>query len=208
MRTVPAPTHESSHSAYLKLADRAAYACRVLELPGGEDRTIRRIVAMIAWTVQQTGGASRLAYPSQVRLAGDLGTNERTVRRHVDALEAAGLLTVYRDTPHQRGGRGGTWTRQTNRYHVTWRQIAAALIAHARSRTAKPQVAPRGHGCPVISSGGNPGAAPPEVVDAVASPRPPGNDQWAPPGAATTSDPVPPPWVTLGISVEAWLATV
>jgi hypothetical protein len=35
-------------------------------------------------------------FPGQARLAEDMGVDERSVRRHVKALQAAGLLTIVR----------------------------------------------------------------------------------------------------------------
>jgi hypothetical protein len=52
-------------------------------------------------------------HPSQEWLAGELACHRNTVHRQVVALEAAGILTVYRHRAHQTGE--GRYTRATNR---------------------------------------------------------------------------------------------
>lgn len=55
-----------------------------------------------------------MAWPSQQLLARMVGVSERTIRRHIAALKAAGLLMVF--PGEWRHGAGGRLTRRTNRY--------------------------------------------------------------------------------------------
>ena len=194
----------------LRLGAYASTAARRLGLRGGEDRTLTAICSLMAFTFSQTGGTSRLAYPSQVTLGGRLGAADRTIRRHVAALEAAGILTVYRSEAHQTAG--GVWTRQTNRYLIRWRDVRAALLNLARAKKA--QVAPRGHGRPVTAVGGTPTVAPVGSADALNADLRPDEPSEDPPEAGPIpADAVPgpvaptePPWHALGITVAAWIA--
>jgi DNA-binding transcriptional ArsR family regulator len=47
-------------------------------------------------------------FPGQAKLAADMGLNERTVRRHIQALEDAGLLVI------QQRGQGKTNVYELN----------------------------------------------------------------------------------------------
>lgn len=68
-----------------------------------------------------------LPYPSQETIAARIGRSVRTVRRQLAALEAVGLLAVFR-TCARPGGPGGQLVRRTNRYLFRDR-VAKALKA-------------------------------------------------------------------------------
>jgi DNA-binding transcriptional ArsR family regulator len=57
-----------------------------------------------------------LPFPSQRCLAEKTRQSVRTVRRHIAALKAAGLLRVYANPPHR--GPGGRFRRKTNAYLI------------------------------------------------------------------------------------------
>ena len=64
-------------------------------------------------------------YPGQVRLAQDMGSGERSVRRYLDELEASGFLEI-----EQRG------LGRTNYYRLHLTVKAKAVGKHGRSRPA------------------------------------------------------------------------
>lgn len=74
------------------------------------------------WVAHPAG----LPFPSQTRLAAIVNLSPRTVRRHLAALERAGLLRIFRN-PVRRGA-GGRFVRRTNRYLILDR------VARARNR--------------------------------------------------------------------------
>lgn len=67
-----------------------------------------------------------LPFPSQQTLAEMTGRSVRTIRRHLAALEAAGLLRVFRNRPKRDAA--GRWTRRTNRY------LLLTYVARAQNR--------------------------------------------------------------------------
>ena len=87
------------------------------------DLGLRRESAVLV-TIQSYARAhrGRLPYPSQETLATRLRMSARQVRRYLLALEAAGLVGVFR-TCARPSGPGGRLTRRTNRYYL----VAAGL---------------------------------------------------------------------------------
>ena len=87
------------------------------------DLGLRRESAVLV-TIQSYARAhrGRLPYPSQETLAARLRMSARQVRRYLLALEAAGLVGVFR-TVARPTGPGGRLTRRTNRYFL----VAAGL---------------------------------------------------------------------------------
>lgn len=89
-----------------------------------------RVLDYLYWCFRRFSGRPS---PSQAQIAAGTGYCVRTVGRAVAELEGAGVLTVWRDTPHKR--EDGTFTRaRTNLYRLRW---------------PKPLVAPSGHSCHV-----------------------------------------------------------
>jgi DNA-binding MarR family transcriptional regulator len=116
--------------------ERAAIQSRRMEITRAvaavEDAALRhglphtlptlRVIGQV-WLAHPDGP---LPYPSQETLAGRIGRTARTVRRHIAALEAAGLLAVFRTCA--RPGGGGRLVRRSNRYQFRDR-VATALRA-------------------------------------------------------------------------------
>lgn len=98
-----------------------------------EDAALRHGLAHTLPTIRAIGQVwlahpdGPLPYPAQETIAVRIGRTARTVRRHIAALEAVGLLAVFR-TCARPGGPGGRLVRRSNRYHFRDR-MAAALRA-------------------------------------------------------------------------------
>jgi DNA-binding transcriptional ArsR family regulator len=91
------------HNIVLKGADAATregytqvpnFLLKLKTLSSGDKMTFAMLLAY-AWQ-------NDFCFPGQAKLAEDMGLNERTVRRHVQALEKAGLLVI------QQRGQGKT----------------------------------------------------------------------------------------------------
>lgn len=98
-----------------------------------EDAALRHGLAHTLPTIRAIGQVwlahpeGPLPYPAQETIAARIGRTARTVRRHIAALEAVGLLAVFR-TCARPGGPGGRLIRRSNRYQFRDR-IAAGLRA-------------------------------------------------------------------------------
>ena len=98
-----------------------------------EDAALRHGLAHTLPTIRAIGQVwlahpdGPLPYPAQETIAVRIGRTARTVRRHIAALEAVGLLAVFR-TCARPGGPGGQLVRRSNRYHFRDR-MATALRA-------------------------------------------------------------------------------
>lgn len=113
------------------------------------------LAAAVALAERSNDETSWVPSPGQVELASVLGADERTVRRHLVVLEAAGLLMVLRDRP-QRDPSSGRWhRRRTNRYVLTMPAGRVPVDLPGRSPTghARP-VPPLGETPPARSTGG------------------------------------------------------
>jgi len=98
-----------------------------------EDAALRHGLAHTLPTIRAIGQVwlahpdGPLPYPAQETIAARIGRSARTVRRHIAALEAVGLLAVFR-TCARPGGADGRLVRRSNRYQFRDR-MAAALRA-------------------------------------------------------------------------------
>lgn len=95
-----------------------------------------------------------LPYPTQIRLAHDLGVTERTVRRWMVALVAVGVLVVI-PSPPLRDPETGRWYRRRSHRYVLADRLArrAGPASPLRRRRLKPLDSPTGHNCPVTTYG-------------------------------------------------------
>lgn len=131
------------------------------------------------------------ATPSRAGIAAAIGCCERSVSRAVRRLEAAGLVSVWRDKPY---AVDGTWCRRrTNYYRLAW----------PTQEPAKAQVNKRGHAMPVYAfheaiepRGGVPRATP--------APQDPVAPTLFEPETPAEPASAPPNWRTLGMTYDEW----
>jgi len=81
----------ATHEGYTQVPN---FLLKLKPLSSGDKMTFAMLLAY-AWQ-------NDFCFPGQAKLAEDMGLNERTVRRHIQALEDAGLLVI------QQRGQGKT----------------------------------------------------------------------------------------------------
>jgi DNA-binding transcriptional ArsR family regulator len=135
-------------------------------------RRRRHLCALVDLLAEYGSISDALPYPTEVRMARDLGVHERTVRRWVAELRDLGLIEVRSSRP-QRDPQSGRWFRRaSNRYVLCDRRARGSGVAcPVPRRRLSVLVLPTGHQCPVTG--------PPEV-------KPPGG------GRSKAADPPQP----------------
>ena len=130
-------------------AQLRAATCRRLV----ERRGFRHAGPLVSALGEYMALSDQLPYPSQERLAQEIGVTDRTVRNWLVVLEAIGVVTVYRSAPKRQAD--GTYLRATNRYLLCDRRAAQAppvcpLVRRRRRRTlSTTDVSPRGNAFPL-----------------------------------------------------------
>lgn len=144
------------------------------------------------------------AWPSQRYLAARLDLSERTVRRHVAALIAAGVLDVETHRAHHHPTTG-QWRRRTNRYRCrfppkrpgqTHRGSAPSPRGHARPHDV-PMAIPSTRPAPPDGSGVGAGSGDP---CACGQPTPPG--KWRCPDCQARVEAKPTPAAQLAAKLR------
>jgi len=87
----------ATHEGYTQVPN---FLLKLKPLSSGDKMTFAMLLAY-AWQ-------NDFCFPGQAKLAEDMGLNERTVRRHIQALEDAGLLVI------QQRGQGKTNVYELN----------------------------------------------------------------------------------------------
>jgi hypothetical protein len=132
-----------------------------------EDAALRHGLAHTLPTIRAIGQVwlahpeGPLPYPAQETLAARIGRTVRTVRRHIAALEAVGLLAVFR-TCARPGGPNGQLIRRSNRYQFRDR-MATALRACPLPRRRRRLSDLEDTGVPRPPDGGAVPAPPPPI---------------------------------------------